>query len=235
MTALAPGRMALNQPELRRFFASTNGRKYLNSSIEVVVFGSMSVGLQRPDSDIDVLLVGNDEYRIKNAGLHLIAITQETTRSPRWLESELASHIAEYGNWILGTSLWKRDVHIGSRAIANKRRRIIAFLKALGGKWACLDPIFQDKYSVKLRREVQRLLLLERRTSVPPTKILDCFWDDAEICPSEVHNRLDLFTATSNSAFRVDLMGRIDAFFRENVRSGELENQRNLHRFTGGR
>lgn len=219
MTALARSRIALNRPELHKFFASTNGRKCLNTSIEVVIFGSMSVGLQRPDSDIDILLICNDEYRVKNKGLDLIAITRETTRSPMWLESELASHIAEYGNWILGTSSWKRDVHIGPRAIANKHRRIIAFLTALGNKWDWLDPVFRDKYSVKLRREVQRLLLLERRTSIPPTKVLDSFWDDAKVFPSEVRNRLELFTATSNSAFRADLMGRIDAFFRENVRS----------------
>ena len=108
MTALARSRIAL-KPELHRFFASRPGRKCLNSSIEVVIFGSMSVGLQRPDSDIDILLVGNDEYRVKDKGLDLIAITRETTRSPTWLESELASHIAEYGNWILGTSSWKRE------------------------------------------------------------------------------------------------------------------------------
>ena len=189
------------------------GQKRLDDSLEVVIFGSMSVGLERSDSDIDILCVGKDDYQLKSNGIDLIVISSESTNSPIWLESELASHIVEYGTWIKGSSRWKDDVHIGRRAIQNKRRRVAAFIKALADSWFRLDTGFRVKYSVKLRRETQRLLLLERGTPVPATKILDTFWNSVALSPDEVHDRLRGLTCSAPNSFAEDLIGRIDSFF----------------------
>ena len=41
---------------------------------EVIVFGSMSGGLDRPDSDMDVLCVGGGDHKLKKSGLDLIIV-----------------------------------------------------------------------------------------------------------------------------------------------------------------
>ena len=56
---------------------------------EVVVFGSMSVGIDRPDSDIDVLCIGGGDRKLKTKKLDLIIVPAETPDSPLWLQSEL--------------------------------------------------------------------------------------------------------------------------------------------------
>src|SRR5690348_1189946 len=98
------------------------GAKYLKVPKQIVVFGSMSSGLQRSDSDIDVLCVDKKDLTVKTDFLDLIVISEETLRSERWLQSELASHIAEYGTWIVGSTGWRSQVHIGEQAIQAKKR-----------------------------------------------------------------------------------------------------------------
>src|SRR5271170_5656126 len=94
---------------------------------EVVVFGSMSIGLETPDSDIDILCVGGSNFRLKTESLDLIAAPLAATRRSLWLQSELASHIVEYGTWIKGSPVWSSEVRIGQKAIDEKRRRVAAF------------------------------------------------------------------------------------------------------------
>lgn len=188
-------------------------RGLIESSLEIVVFGSMSAGLERPDSDVDVLCVAGREHKIKSEKLDLIVCSLEATQNPMWLESELVSHIAEYGTWIKGSPRWKNKARIGEMCIYEKRRRVMAFMKALPATWSRLNGQFQTKYSIKLRRETQRLILLELGVPVPPTRILDCFWENISRSKGEVHDRLRQLTTDSESVFFRDLRARIDAHF----------------------
>jgi predicted nucleotidyltransferase len=178
---------------------------------EVIIFGSMSAGLERPDSDIDVLCVAGCNYKLKTDLLDLIVVPSGVTKSRAWLESELATHVAQYGTWIKGTPRWKNDARIGQKAVNDKRRRLSAFMRSLQNSWAKLEECFRLKYSTKLRRETQRLILLERGIPVPPTRILDHSWASMSTQPHNVVDRLRQFAPRSSAPFLADLFARIDA------------------------
>jgi hypothetical protein len=194
-----------------RLEATSIGRQCVEQSHEIVVFGSMSIGLERADSDIDILCVGSDDFRIKTSSLDLNVIPKNAVNSAPWLRSELASHIAEYGRWIKGCPVWPNATRIGNHAIAAKSRRVGAFMRALPSSWQRLDESFRVKYSVKLRRETQRLLLLERRVPIPPTIVLDDSWRALSQSADEVQERLLKFSLVPRGSFIKDLLTRIDA------------------------
>lgn len=76
---------------------------YLGEASEVIVFGSIAVGLDRPDSDIDVMCIGGALSKLKTNLLDLIVFPQTAVTSPAWLQSELTSHVKRYGVWVKGT------------------------------------------------------------------------------------------------------------------------------------
>ena len=178
---------------------------------EIIVFGSMPAGLDGPDSDIDVLCIGGAKRRLKTALIDMTVLPVEATQSKAWLQSELASHIREYGIWIQGSGCWRSDIRLGRRSVDHKCARIAAFMSCLPRSWLRLDEAFRVKYSTKLRRETQRLLLLEQDVPVPPTRVLDHFWSSVSRSPSDVRDRLASFVTDRRSAFLKDLFGRIDA------------------------
>src|SRR6266851_2503778 len=59
------------------------------------------------DSDLDLLIVTPQKRRLFAAGLDCVLIAPEEIDSSFWLGSELASHIAKYGNWIKGPGEWR--------------------------------------------------------------------------------------------------------------------------------
>jgi hypothetical protein len=183
---------------------------------EVIVFGSMSVCLERPDSDIDVLCIGGLDLKLKSKQLDLIVVPFAATRSPAWLQSELATHVVQYGTWIKGVALWKNDVRIGPRAVDAKRRRVSAFMASLQNAWFKLEECFRVKYSVKLRRETQRLILLERNVAVPPTRILDYAWSSISGTSNDVSDRLRRFSCEPHNMFVDDLLGRVHSHLEAN-------------------
>src|SRR5258708_3653633 len=89
----------LNQ-RLRR--TEQSALRCLDEASEVIVFGSMSAGLDRPDSDLDVLCIGDLDYKLKSKQLDLLAVSSATRQSEAWLQSELATHVVKYGVWIKG-------------------------------------------------------------------------------------------------------------------------------------
>ncbi len=97
---------------------------YFDQATEVVVFGSMSVGLETPSSDIDVVFIGPRVAKAKTNFLDLVVVPSEITRNTLWLASELTSHVNEYGVWLKGTPNWRREVALGSDSVKAKRRRV---------------------------------------------------------------------------------------------------------------
>jgi predicted nucleotidyltransferase len=183
----------------------------LEEADEIVIFGSRSVGLEKSNSDLDVLCIGKKSQKLKTRFLDLTVMPLEETFQAKWLGNELASHIAKYGTWIKGDPKWVDSVQIGAEAVDAKRRRIAAFLRALPSRWDNLDEIFRQKYATKLRRETQRLLLLERGVAVPPTRILDESWDVFTIPEQEIERSLVGTMGSDEIRFRRDLLDRITA------------------------
>lgn len=189
-------------------------QKYVAEASEVIVFGSMSVGLQRQDSDMDVLCIGTSDFKLKSKLLDLIVVPVEATKNQAWLESELAAHVATYGIWLRGVPMWTADARVGRTAVSEKHRRLSAFVMALQKSWFRLHECFRVKYSVKLRRETQRLILLERGKSIPPTRILDFAWHTLVVSPHDVYNRLREFSSEASLGFSDDLLNRVSAYFK---------------------
>jgi predicted nucleotidyltransferase len=145
-------------------------------AVEVVVFGSRAVGINTRASDLDVLVVGTSNGRIKRSGLDLVAVSTQRRESSEWLKSELAGHISRYGVWILGSGDWRSQAVSGAEAVIRKERRLTSLVKSVSLLWARLHPTLQSKYSLTIRREFQRLGLLRQSTPIPPTRILDSWW-----------------------------------------------------------
>src|SRR5260370_41015131 len=57
-------------------------------AVEVVVFGSRAVRINTRASDLDVLVVGANDGRIKRSGLDLVAVSARRRESSEWLKSE---------------------------------------------------------------------------------------------------------------------------------------------------
>src|SRR5439155_9468065 len=108
--------------------------------------------------------------------------------------------------WLKGTPEWVKEVRIGPSVVGHKRRRISAFMRLLPSAWPELQECFRIKYSLKLRRETQRLILLESGFAVPPTKVLDKSW--AEESPTSICNRLRQLAPNPDGRFFKDLMLR---------------------------
>ena len=153
---------------------------------EVAIFGSRAVGVQRSDSDLDVLIVTNQKRRVFAFGLDCVLITAEDIDSSFWLGSELASHVAKYGNWVKGSGEWRRNVCLSDRAIIRKQKRIFSLLRNSAQRWPRLHPVFQMKYRTTIRRELQRLRLLLNRLPIPPTPLLDSEWQGGRESAAEL-------------------------------------------------
>jgi predicted nucleotidyltransferase len=158
------------------------------SAREVVVFGSHAAGVNRKGSDMDVLVV-EDAAQMKNArlevrsraqmkrgGLDLVRMSAAEIESAEWLGSELASHIAVYGLWLIGPDEWRDRVQISTNAGDKKERHLLSLARSVDAHWWRLHPCFHQKYRSTIRRELQRLLLLRNAIPIPPTRILDFNW-----------------------------------------------------------
>jgi hypothetical protein len=171
----------------------------------------MAAGLDRPDSDIDVMCIGGPKSKLKTNLLDLIVFPRTAAGSPVWLQSELAMHVRHYGIWIKGATDWIDRAQIGPQAIREKRRRVEAFMRYLPESWSRLDEDFRVKYSIKVRREAQRSLLLSRRVAVPPTRMLDTSWDDFSASQHELHELLRGLAHQGGSEFSRQFLSYVDA------------------------
>jgi hypothetical protein len=84
-----------------------------------------------------------------------------------------------------------------------KQARIVGLLMRAPKWWPKLHPVFHTKYKLTIRRELQRLDLLRRKTPVPPTCTLDSDWNQhrsASDCLLEVAATLPLNSPAFNLA-----------------------------------
>jgi hypothetical protein len=143
---------------------------------EVVLFGSRAAGMAGATSDWDILLVGHGTS-VHSGHADVVWIPPEQLTRDSWLGSELANHVAAYGRWVRGPGSWRRDVFCSFEAAAEKERAVAVQLTELRRVWPHLLDGAKARHARRVRRDVQRLRLLQARTAVPPTAMLDQAWE----------------------------------------------------------
>lgn len=139
---------------------------------QLVLFGSRAAGVDEPTSDWDVLFVGVHRRTVP-ASVDLVVVSDEIFDSSLWLGSELAGHVARYGQWLAGDNTWCSRVFSSRRAFDRKRRRIVRRIINLQSNWSRLREPYRQRFSLVVRRDLQRLECLHNATPVPPTYYLD--------------------------------------------------------------
>lgn len=159
------------------------------TSEQIVLFGSWSVAAERRDSDIDLFCVGNGA-RCKTRQVDIVYSNPLSLRKRSWLGSELANHIAKYGVWLHGQDDWTAGAFISAQALDFKRRLVRARVRALQRLWLKLGTDYRIKHVIKLRRDVQRLMLMHSRKAVMPTPLLDKWWQHVDPSSTCFHRML---------------------------------------------
>jgi hypothetical protein len=152
---------------------------------QVVLFGSRAAGIAGIDSDWDLLCVG-EGTSVHNGKIDLVWLSPMQLATDRWLGSELASHVAVYGQWLVGEDSWSHRVSISPEAVHHKRQSILFQLSELKRLWSSIVPGFRAKHLRRFRRDVQRLHCLIEKRAVPPTRMLDDLWDQSGMPPEEL-------------------------------------------------
>jgi hypothetical protein len=142
---------------------------------QIVLFGSVAAGLEVDRSDVDLLCVGIGA-RKKSKSLDLIWYSPAFVITPQWRASELGSHIMKYGIWLHGKKPDFPCLPPSPSAIAFKRRLISSRARALARTWDDLSRHYREKHITKIRRDLQRLSIMESGDPVPVTPILDRKW-----------------------------------------------------------
>jgi hypothetical protein len=160
----------------RQLFARSGRVDFLKDNVEIVAFGSRSVGVAHSHSDLDVLCVGKTRFKLKTRELDLISISREECMTSTWLGSELGFHIAHFGTWLSGEPGWIHLSFPSKEAIIRKQERIVRLSENVSASWNRLQPAFRKRFCTSIRRELQRLKLLTEGFPVPPTSLLDLEW-----------------------------------------------------------
>lgn len=142
---------------------------------ELVLFGSRASKTHSRRSDFDILCVGTGD-RIKTGLLDVVWISRSKLLSDRWLGSELAGHVSQYGQWLKGEGSWRERRYASTRAIERKRSRVRGRIDALSTHRSRLYPVVIRRYSTTIRRDMQRLWYLLGGLAVPSTPELDSGW-----------------------------------------------------------
>ena len=153
-------------------------RELQRSAAELVLFGSRAAGVEREDSDFDLLLVGHERPK-RTRTVDWVWVSPERLCSAEWLGSELAGHVARYGTWLWGTPNWIERVWRSRAAIAHKAAVISGRIRALDHTFALLAAPYVRKHLLRLRRDLQRHACLLEGEAVPPTAFLDGAWSQA--------------------------------------------------------
>jgi hypothetical protein len=103
-------------------------------------------------------------------------VSPELIQSQLWLGSELASHVAVFGQWLIGPDAWRGKVRVSPAAVERKRSGVALQFEELSKVWALLLPRAKARHIARLRRDVQRLILLNAGEAIPPSHYLDDAW-----------------------------------------------------------
>jgi|GEM_PF-5394079 len=142
------------------------------SASDVILFGSRTVGVNRPNSDWDLLIISDQSGHKKRGKLDLVFVPQTKVSSPIWRRTELARHIGAFGISLMHNDL-RIDAIADEYAAIRKQARLQKLVKSLLPCWDALNEELRHKYLTRVRREVQRYRYLKEGAPVPPTANLD--------------------------------------------------------------
>lgn len=142
---------------------------------QIIVYGSRATLVHKRTSDLDLLCVGRG-HRYKSKNIHIIWVKESRLKNKRWLGSELATHIAVYGKWIKGENTWAISSRPNAHAIQLIEKRIQERADTLCEQWPFLLPAFRKKHLVRLRRDLQRYVMMMAGRPPVPTGMLDHQW-----------------------------------------------------------
>jgi hypothetical protein len=145
---------------------------------EVILFGSRAAGLSGARSDWDLLCIGERaSLSLRVPGVDIVWLSTRVVDSQRWLSSELAGHIADWGVRLQGACTgWQDEARGGTAAVERKWRRSCTRIRALERAWRLLSPRKLQHHCTLLRRDLQRLEVLVGGKRVPSTPTLDAAW-----------------------------------------------------------
>lgn len=183
-------------------------RRRLQMASEIIVFGSFASALETKSSDLDVFCIGRCRTHFKSPSIEILILPEYDVYSELWLGSELANHISFYGVPLDARPEWFSHAQVGEAAAARKERRISAYIRSLEMHWHELSTGARSRYAIKVRRELQRLKLLQNGRPVPPTALLDKnaepIWQMNALSSSALHESLferfqELFPAAAQA------------------------------------
>ncbi len=144
----------------------------LSGSADLIVFGSRAAGLERVDSDLDILAIGPLKLPKRKGLIDLICVSEPDAHTLAWEHSEIFRHVEAYGISLMHERPLI-NVVIDKHAANRKRHRIESLIPKLMNSWDALNDGYKAKYLTKVRREFQRYKLLDSGLPVPPTAVLD--------------------------------------------------------------
>jgi hypothetical protein len=148
-------------------------------SFAVALFGSRADACWHSRSDWDVLCVGpltEPQPTSRRAPVDLIQLSPDEVHLPTWLHGDLAGHILEYGVWVVGEPTWGPPDVCYPAAVERKEKRLALRVRAVARVWEALSSRYRKKQALLLRRELQRLSMLQSHCPVPPSARLDTIW-----------------------------------------------------------
>ena len=137
----------------------------------VVLFGSQAARCSNVDSDWDIFCISNSKTT-KSHAVDIVRASPNRIRTTRWLGSELANHIAYYGQVLHGHFNWKDSVFVSNSAIEKKCSRIQKRVENLSPLWSRLAKEYRRKHYSLLANDVLRASLMCMNQPVPPTPLL---------------------------------------------------------------
>ena len=149
----------------------------VESTRAIYLFGSRAENVARDDSDWDLLCVGNCQS-LKSRFVDLVFISEQRARSDDWLGSELASHVASYGELLHGDPIWVKRKKISTKAVEKKREKIARRVSIVSPWWASFAVSVQKKHIRLIANDLSRLNYLIAGEPVPPTPMLDSTCQD---------------------------------------------------------
>jgi predicted nucleotidyltransferase len=199
--------------QVRRMIAagSLSFDELFASASDIIVFGSRAAGLNRPDSDLDLLIIADKSGHKRIGKLDLVFVPDEKVGSAAWRRTEIAGHVATFGVSLMNDRPAFDVIHDDYAAL-RKQARIHRLVSSLVPSWRLLNDELRRKYLIRVRRELQRFRFLRRGLPVPPTATLDLIvnslgWielafegieDAAKIPKDEAFRVRELFTGESH-------------------------------------
>lgn len=169
------GRTFLSLAKTRVRNAGLDWNRLCEQARQIVVYGSRATSAHGRTSDLDLLCIGVGD-RFKSKRLHIIWVPESRLRQKRWLGSELATHVAAYGQWIKGENDWAYSTRPNAHALRLVRKRVKGRATAIRQNWEFLLPHLRAKQVTRLRRDLQRLLMMREGNPPVASGTLDTRW-----------------------------------------------------------